>query len=265
MPEGAGDGSGPPLTAEELARGIAAGELIVVYQPRIALPAWRITDAEALVRWRHPGRGEIAPGAFIPLAEETGLIIELTRVVTGEALRQCRRWREAGLEIGVAVNASARDVSEIDFPDRLEALCAAAEVPPGVVTIELTETAAMHNAVEMLDSLTRLRLKGFRLAIDDFGTGYSSLAQLQRLPFSELKIDRSFVMEADWSRDARVIIKAVINLAHNLGLAAVAEGVETQGALDFLIELGCDAAQGYHIARPMTGAALLDSAVAGAA
>jgi EAL domain-containing protein (putative c-di-GMP-specific phosphodiesterase class I) len=260
MPDGPRRAPTEPLGAEDLARAIAEGELFLVYQPRIALPSWRITGAEALVRWRHPERGPILPGAFIPLAESTGLIVELTRWVVGTALRQCRAWRESGLDLGIAINASARDVADTGFPDRLLGLCTVHDVPPSKVTIELTETATMRNAVDLMDTLTRLRLKDFRLSIDDFGTGYSSLSQLQQLPFSELKIDRSFIGELGWSRGSRVITTALINLAHNLGLEAVAEGVETQAALDFLTDLGCDGAQGYHIARPMSGGALLDSA-----
>ncbi len=264
MPDASPEAPGAPIGSDDLARAITGDELFLLYQPRISLPEFGITGAEALLRWRHPQHGPVPPSAFIPLAEATGLIGELTHWVMSEALRQCRAWRETGLDLGIAINVSAENLADLALPDRLQGLCTVHDVPPARVTIEFTETATMRSAVDTLDSLMRLRLKGFRLAIDDFGVGYSSLVQLQRLPFSELKIDHSFVVEADWSRDSRVIIKALIGLAHNLGLETVAEGVETQAALDLLVDLGCDAAQGYYIACPMSGAALLDSAAAAA-
>jgi EAL domain-containing protein (putative c-di-GMP-specific phosphodiesterase class I) len=249
MPDGAVD-------AAALERAIARDELFLVYQPKIDVRGGRLAGVEALVRWRHPVAGALGPDAFIPLAEETGLIDALTRWVIARALADCRAWADRGLAIDPAVNVSAHNLGSVDFPDMLAALCEGAGVAPESLVVELTESATQELA-PLLDTLTRLRLKGVRIALDDFGTGYSSLVQLLRLPLCEVKIDRSFVGHADGSRDARVITKAAIDLAHNLGLQAVAEGVETQRVLDLLREFGCDLAQGYHLARPMPSERLL--------
>ena len=190
-------GMAKPLLAADLAAALAADQLFLEYQPKLDCRLGRITGAEALVRWRHPTRGIIQPIQFIALAEETGLIHGVTDWVVATAAAQAARWRadNLGLEVAVAVNFSARDLVELDLPDRLEQRCWAAGSDPAFLTLELTETGAMREAVQMMDVLTRLRLKGFRLSIDDFGTGYSSLVQLQRMPFSEIKIDLSFVTQ----------------------------------------------------------------------
>ena len=204
------------------------------------------------MRWRHPLHGVIPPDEFIELAEENGLIGRLTDWVVSAAAAQTAQWRtERGLLLNVAVNISARDVEGLDFPDRLERRCLEAGLDPEFMTIELTETSAMREAMQMMDVLTRLRLKGFKLSIDDFGTGYSSLVQLQKLPFSELKIDKSFVMQMSSSHGCRVIVEIVVDLARKLGMSSVAEGVEDQAALDSLIAMGCDMVQGYHVSRPI--------------
>jgi EAL domain-containing protein (putative c-di-GMP-specific phosphodiesterase class I) len=160
----------------------------------------------------------------------------------------------------VAVNISARDIEDLDLPERLEEHCRGGGIDPECMTLELTETGAMREAVQMMDVLTRLRLKGFKLAIDDFGTGYSSLAQLQKMPFSEIKIDRSFVMQMQTNEGCRVIVEIVIDLARKLGLVSVAEGVEEEAALHSLKEMGCDAVQGFHICRPLCAARVADFA-----
>ncbi len=239
------------LLAAELAAAIKQDQLFLQYQPKLDCRTGRIAAVEALVRWRHPSRGVVPPDQFIGLAEQTGLIDPLTDWVVGTAARQAAYWDQQQLPLEIAVNISAKNAQDIDLPDRLVALCRAAGANPGSMILELTETSAMRDAVQMMDVLTRLRVKGFRLSIDDFGTGYSSLVQLQRMPFTELKIDRSFVMQMTRSRDCRVIVEIVIDLARKLGLRSVAEGVETQTILDELIELGCDAAQGYHLSRPI--------------
>ena len=238
----------------DLAAAIKEDRLFLQYQPKLDCHAGRMTAVEALVRWRHPTLGIVPPDQFIALAEASGLIDPLTDWVMANAARQAAEWQCQGLALDVAVNISARNTQDIGLPDRLMALCRAQGADPRSITLELTETSAMRDAVQMMDVLTRLRVKGFRLSIDDFGTGYSSLVQLQRMPFSELKIDRSFVMQMTKSKDCRVIVEIVIDLARKLGLTSVAEGVESQAILDALIQLGCDAAQGYHLSRPVDAA-----------
>lgn len=240
------------MTPADLARAIAHSELFLVYQPVLDLASGDIRGVEALVRWRHPGRGVVPPLEFIGLAEANGLIDALTHEVIGMALAQWRQWQEREFTPQLAINISAMNLAQIDFPDTVAALCHEHAVPYQQITVELTESAT-EDAVNMMDTLTRLRLRGLKIAIDDFGTGFSSLVQLRDLPFSEMKIDRSFVMTADSSKADFVIVKATIDLAHNLSLGVIAEGVESAKVLDLLRELGCDAAQGYYIARPMSG------------
>jgi EAL domain-containing protein (putative c-di-GMP-specific phosphodiesterase class I) len=242
------------VLTSELAEAIKANQLFLQYQPKLDCRAGRMTAVEALVRWRHPVRGVVPPDQFIALAEANGLIDPLTDWVVSTAARQSAEWHGQGLPLEIAVNISAKNTQDIDLPDRLVGLCRAEGASPGNMILELTETSAMRDAVQMMDVLTRLRVKGFRLSIDDFGTGYSSLVQLQRMPFSELKVDRSFVMQMNRSKDCRVIVEIVIDLARKLGLTSVAEGVENQGILDELLKLGCDAAQGYHLSRPVDAA-----------
>lgn len=239
---------------DELAEAIKADQLFLQYQPKLDCRAGRMTAVEALVRWKHPSRGIIPPDQFIALAESSGLIDSLTDWVVRTAARQSAEWRRQGLHLEIAVNISAKNTQDIDLPDRLVALCREEEANPADMILELTETSAMRDAVQMMDVLTRLRVKGFRLSIDDFGTGYSSLVQLQRMPFCELKVDRSSVMQMTRSKDCRVIVEIVIDLARKLGLTCVAEGVENQAILDELMKLGCDAAQGYHLSRPVDAA-----------
>ena len=235
----------------ELATAIKEEQLFLQYQPKLDCRTGQMTAVEALVRWRHPIRGLVLPDQFIGLAEATGLIDPLTDWVVGTAARQLVAWRREGLLLDAAINVSAKNTQDLDLPDRLVDLCRAVGADPSGIIIELTETGAMRDAVQMMDVMTRLRVKGFRLSIDDFGTGYSSLVQLQRMPFTELKIDRSFVMQMMRSKDCRVIVEIVIALAHKLGLNSIAEGVESQAILDELMKLGCGGAQGYHLSRPV--------------
>jgi EAL domain-containing protein (putative c-di-GMP-specific phosphodiesterase class I) len=236
----------------DLPRALADGQLYLEFQPKLDCRSSRFTSVEALVRWNHPERGIIAPTQFIPLAEEIGLISRITDWVIAAAANQAVCWRADQLALDVAVNVSARDVEDLSFPDRLERRCRDAGLDPSYMTIELTETGAMREVVQMMDVLTRLRLKGFKLSIDDFGMGYSSLVQLQRMPFSEIKIDRWFVMQMTSTYSCRVIVEIVIDLARKLGLNSVAEGVEDEAALNSVIEMGCDAVQGYHLCPPVS-------------
>jgi EAL domain-containing protein (putative c-di-GMP-specific phosphodiesterase class I)/ActR/RegA family two-component response regulator len=235
----------------DLARAVAQDELFLEYQPKFDCRQAKITGVEALVRWDHPTHGILPPDQFIRLAEENGVIQGVTDRVVATAAKQAARWRAADVALDMAVNISASDLEDLEFPDRLEQHCRNAAIDPALVTLELTETGAMREAVQMMDVLTRLRLKGFKLSIDDFGTGFSSLVQLQQMPFSEIKIDRSFVMQMLTNPGCKVIVEIIIDLARKLGLASIAEGVEEKAALNCLIDMGCDAAQGYHVCRPI--------------
>jgi EAL domain-containing protein (putative c-di-GMP-specific phosphodiesterase class I) len=235
-------------TALQLA--VERDELSLLYQPKIAFESGSVVGVEALTRWEHPTSGTIDPSTFIPLAERSGIIDSLTEWVFDTALRQWVVWRDQGVSMNIAVNVSALTLRNVDFPDLLQRRCQLGGVPPEQVTVELTEGATQH-VVRLLDTLTRFRLKGIRVALDDFGTGYSSLLQLRQLPFSELKIDQCFVEDLVTAEESRLIVKSVIDLAHALGLTAVAEGVESLEALELLARMGCDQVQGYFIARPM--------------
>ncbi len=242
----------PQPSPGELAEGISSGQLFLEYQPKVDCQRRVIIGVEALVRWQHPARGRLDPSQFIPMAEENGLIEPLTDWVFMEAVRQMAAWRGAGLLLDMAVNISAQNLGETDFPDRLATRCDEAGVDLDTIVLEATESSAMSDALHTLEVLTRLRVKGFRLAMDDFGTAYSSLIQLQRMPFSELKIDRSFIIDMDQDRSCRVIARIIVDLARNLGLKSVAEGVENETTWDELRSMGCDAAQGYHLSRPVS-------------
>ena len=245
-------------TAGDLREALELGQLTVHYQPKVVRQqeaGWRIEGAEALVRWQHPEFGLVMPNEFIPLAEEAGLISALTDYVLRAAVEQMRVWHDSGMDVGVAVNVAGDLMSDLDFPDRLVVLLNEYGVDSSRLTLEATERTAMEVSRRSIDVLTRLRLKGIQLSIDDFGTGYSSLRQLLRLPFNELKIDRSFIMEASSNADARTIVKASINLAHNLNMSVCAEGVESQEIWDFLFAEGCDKAQGYFFSKPVSAAA----------
>jgi EAL domain-containing protein (putative c-di-GMP-specific phosphodiesterase class I) len=244
-------------SAGALAAAIDDKALFLVYQPKIELESGNVVGFEALLRWQHPRDGVIFPDKFIPLAETSGLMDRLTDAVIDIGLKQVAVWGGSG-DTSLAINLSASNLRDLRFADRLGERCAASGVAVDRLVLELTETSAMADPVGAMEILTRLRLKGARLSIDDFGTGYSSLSQLARLPFSELKIDKSFVMACDTSPEARAIVKSTIELAHSLGLLAVAEGIETASALRVLAELGCDIVQGYHIGRPLPAERLAD-------
>ena len=234
----------------DLRRAIIGNELFLVYQPKVTLGTLEITGVEALVRWRHPRLGVLIPEHFIPLAEETGLIMPLTLWVLNEALRQCRLWNEQSRQLTIAINLSPMNVQSSVFPEQIRGLLASSGVSASQIELEITESALMDNAKQSVEILTAIKQMGFRLTVDDFGTGYSSLAHLQRLPIDSIKIDKSFVMKlATEARDA-VIVRSTVHLAHNLGLTVVAEGVENREALRMLVTMGCDLAQGYYISHP---------------
>ncbi len=229
--------------------------LTLAFQPKVEIASARMTGVEALARWTHPVHGAVEPARFVPLAERFGLIDQLTDWLVRTGLKQWIAWKDQGLKTNLAFNISALSLRDIYFPDYLHRLCLIEGVPPACLTIEVTEGATQH-LVRLLDTLTRFRLKGMSLSLDDFGTGYSSLLQLRQLPYCELKIDRCFVRDALRSSESRLIVKAVIDLAHGLGLTATAEGVEDEETLALLAGMGCDAAQGFFVARPMEGSDL---------
>jgi EAL domain-containing protein (putative c-di-GMP-specific phosphodiesterase class I) len=231
-------------------------ELSLVYQPKLDLGTGGLAGVEALLRWRSPEFGAVGPATFIPLAERSGAIDGLTEWGVRAALGQWITWRDQGVKLSIAINISALTLRDVHFPDFLQRLCLLQGVPCDQLVLEVTEGATQH-AVRLLDTLTRFRIKGMGLALDDFGTGYSSLLQLRQLPYTELKIDRSFIDDVATDPESRLIVKSVIDLAHSLGLSATAEGVKTREALDLLIELGCDQAQGFLIAEPMAGPELV--------
>jgi len=255
------------MTAEDLRSALDEKQLFMMFQPKIRCADDKLMGFEALARWRHPEKGMIAPDRFIPLAESYGLI----DVLTEQVLDQSLTWFAAafpGDDLSLAINISAtavaapceeamnvssKPLNDGCFAAWLLDRCKRFDVKPSRLVIELTETSAMEDPVASLDLLTRLRMQGFQLSIDDFGIGYSSTLQLVRLPFSEIKVDKSFVMSALSSEESRMVIKSIIDLGHGLGLRATAEGVEDAGTLAYLRDIHCDMAQGYHIARPMTG------------
>lgn len=239
---------------EELHRAIITGELVLHYQPKIDLGTGLAIGAEALVRWQHPERGMVPPGQFIPFAEESGLIIPLTRWVLNEAIRETAEWQRRGWELRICVNMPAGMLSEAELPKITEQILAHHGVAGERLVLEVTETGVMSDRLTATDVLTRLRISGISLAIDDFGTGHSSLLKLRQLPFTEVKIDQSFVQDLTTDPDARSLVATMITMAHGLGMLTIAEGVETRETLTLLTQLRCDAAQGYYIARPAPAA-----------
>jgi EAL domain-containing protein (putative c-di-GMP-specific phosphodiesterase class I) len=234
-----------------LRRAIDNAELRLHYQPKVSLKTGRTIGVEALVRWQHPQYGFVPPGEFIGPAERTGLIRPLTLWVIDEAMRQARAWREKGLPLVIAVNLSARNLHDPELLQQLSGRIRSDGLEPSQFQMEITESAIMLDPERALQNVRLLKSLGFGFSIDDFGTGYSSLSYLSRLPVSEIKIDRSFVIGMGNNRDDAVIVRSTIELAHNLGLAVVAEGVENKQLWDELADLGCDAAQGYYMSRPL--------------
>lgn len=243
-------------SADELRAAIANGELVNYYQPKVAVTTGMLVGVETLVRWRHPADGLVFPDRFISVAEEHGLIDDLTRVVLTGAMVQANAWQQAGLQLRVAVNVSMDNLLSVAFADFVAAAAVEACVAPQDIVLEVTESRLMRDQRAPLEILTRLRLKRFRLSIDDFGTGHSSLSQLRDIPFDELKIDQSFVHGAWRDETARAMFDASLGLGKQLGMVVVAEGVEDRDDWDLVRGTICDMAQGYFIARPMPAAEL---------
>ena len=221
------------------------------FQPKVSLASGRLCGAEALARWRHPEYGIVAPSAFIPLLEQHNQISELTWMMLAKSAAHCREWREAGHALEVSVNVSATSLGDSSIADTITRQVLDQGLDPCHVILEITESAFQDKVGPVLENLTRLRMKGFGLSIDDYGTGYSSMQQLTRIPFTELKIDQSFVKHAAHQESSRLILESSLQMARKLGITSVAEGVEAPADWDLLRESGCDVAQGYHIAKPM--------------
>ncbi len=246
-----------PLTAADLEQAIQSQELVVYYQPiirRFADSTWDICAVEALLRWNHPIRGLLTPDSFISMGEAHGLSRAMTDFVFQRGIEQMKGWEASRVRIGLRVNIAATLISDIAFPDRLEAMLIEQSLDPETLALEITETAMLDQTPETFDILTRLRIKNISLAIDDFGIGYSSLTQLFRMPFNEMKIDKSLVGKITESKEAAIMVDALVSLAHKLNLTVCAEGVEDEATLEALSRFGCDFAQGYYVSPAVTAA-----------
>jgi EAL domain-containing protein (putative c-di-GMP-specific phosphodiesterase class I) len=240
---------GEERLVSDLAGAVERGEIVAHYQPQVDLASNRIVAAEALARWRHPEFGLIAPGVFIPIAEETALIHSLGRFMIDQVLSAVGQWQSRGIELEVSVNVSANQLTTLEFFDQLDSDLSRLHLAPGAVTIEITESYPILDTPSIALRLNDLRRRGLGISIDDYGVGYSSLQQLERMPATELKIDQSLVQ--DESVQSLALMTAVVELAHWRGLRVVAEGVETEAQLARMRELDCDRAQGYLLGRPM--------------
>lgn len=235
----------------EIRAGMEGGQFDVMFQPKVSVKTRKVIGAEALVRWLHPEHGLLEPDSFVPVAEEGGVIHDLTGIVCVCALNAAAAWAGEQRDINIAFNAAVDDLDDIELPEFIVDTARNVGLAPDRLTLEVTESRAMHGLVRILDTLARLRLKGVSLAIDDFGTGFSSLEQLKRCPFNEMKIDRAFVTGAATDGASHAILESSIGLAGKLDMRVVAEGVETEDDWNLITELGCDAAQGYFVAPPM--------------
>lgn len=242
------------ITFDSLVRALESRELELHYQPQIHLcgdQAGTVYGVEGLMRWCQPVGAVIVPARFIPVAEESDLIDAITDLAISQAASQLSAWRDRGLDLSVAINLSPRLLKQRALPERMETLLAGTGLQHQHLVLEVTESGAMTNIVLATEILTRLRIHGIHISLDDFGTGFSSMVQLYRMPFSQIKIDRSFVADMTRNHEAEVIVRSIVGLASNLGLRCCAEGIEDLETLRRLAQLGCDSGQGYYIARPM--------------
>lgn len=249
------------MLAGELDQALANGDIWVAYQPKLDIRRRCVTAAEALVRWNHPVRGPIPPDAFIPALEESGRILDLTLFVLRRAIVDARAWRDAGASINVAVNVSALLTADQDFLTALDDAIEADASVPELLTLEVTESAALSDPGRAVAALQRIADRGIKLSIDDYGTGQSTLSYLKRLPAREIKIDKSFILGLETSASDQAMVRSTIDLAHELGYSVVAEGIETEAILDQLSAIGCDIGQGWHIGKPMPADAFAASFV----
>jgi EAL domain-containing protein (putative c-di-GMP-specific phosphodiesterase class I)/ActR/RegA family two-component response regulator len=261
LPERDGGGRAeetPEIDPALLAAAIGTDEIVCLFQPKVTLHDRRLVGVEVLTRWRSPVLGLVRPDRFIPLAENAGLIDQLTDRILAQSLRLFRPWRQQIPDLTLAVNLSPLSLTDLTLPERVCALLADSGVPAAALVLEVTEGAVMADYVTAADIMTRLRIRGMKLSIDDFGTGHASLLSLLRLPFSELKIDKSFVRTCLHDPEAPKIIRAVVSLARELGLQLVAEGIETEPVAALLARLGCTVGQGYLFAPPLSHASLAE-------
>jgi predicted signal transduction protein with EAL and GGDEF domain len=242
----------------DLRSAIQKNQLSVFFQPKVSLPVGTICGAEALVRWRHPEYGWLPPDDFIPAAEEAGTIVHLTRHVLIRAMAECRRWQDAGHHLQVSVNISAHDLQDEYLPYYVLENLKEHHLKPERLTLEVTENTVMQKVHKAIAVLQRLRDIGVRISMDDFGTGHSSLAQLKNIPLHELKIDKSFVMTMLTDERNEAIVNTTLELAYNMHLDVVAEGVEDEATLRYLSKAGCAQAQGYFLSKPVTSEQFLD-------
>lgn len=249
------------FTLEEVLRAVHEKQIEPFLQPKVMLKTGRLIGAEALARWIHPEQGAIGPYAFIPLLEQSGNMEEFTFLMLEKTVHVCRLLRDRGHALAISVNLSLSSLGDTTLAERITQVVQGAGVDPHHIILEVTESAAMTDVAHALENLARLRMRGFGLSIDDYGTGFSSMQQLTRVPFSELKIDRSFVTDCTANHSLRVIVESSIDMARKLHVKSVAEGVETQEEWDMLKDMNCDIAQGYFIAKPMDSAAFLDFCV----
>ena len=234
-----------------MAKAVQNDELVLYYQPKILSKTDELAGVEVLVRWQPPEGPMIFPNDFIPLAEKTNLIKDLTYWVIDNTFKQKRIWEEENLHFGIAINLSPYLLNDLLIPDKVEELIKKHGISLDNICFEITETGMINKPEIAMDILTRLGIKGFKLSIDDFGTGYSSLVELHKMPFSELKIDKSFVMNLLKDEDAWIITRSIVDLGHNLGLTVVAEGVENEKTIEKLKSIHCDVLQGYYISKPI--------------
>lgn len=241
----------PALTLEEIRQALQAGQFAPFFQPKVELASGKVTAVEAFVRWCHPQHGLVLPSAFIPVLEAAGQMEDLTWTVIERSVAACRAWHDQGLPLSVSINLSPTALAEQGLTEKILAYIAQHGIATQYITFEITELMAMTDAPVCLDNLARMRMKGFGLSVDDYGTAHSNIQQLLRIPFLDLKIDRSFVAGAGRNKAMRTALASCLDLARKLRRHSVAVGVETREDWDLLRELGCTYAQGYYIAKPM--------------
>lgn len=247
-----------PIGAADISRAIEDDELVTYFQPQVSLQDGRLFGAEVLVRWQRSNGEIVMPNHFIPAVEANNELMErLTDVVLRKALKECKRWQDAGHRVRVSVNFSPTTMNKVELPESLAQMVLEYGLESADLLVEITESGRAKDRGKLIDILLRLRMKGFDISLDDFGTGYSSLEFLARAPFTEIKIDRSFIYRMDKDRDACTISRMGVALSKELGMSCLAEGVETREVHDMLREIGCDTAQGYWIAKPMAAEAFM--------
>lgn len=239
------------FTKDELIHGVEKDEMFLLYQPKIDLKTNQTIGFEALIRWKHPNKGVINPDNFISFAENNDYIHEITLYVIHKSLRLAKDLFKSGYKFKLAINMSASEFNDLGLPDALAKILETYRIDPSQIIIEVTETNIFNDLAKSMDTLLRLRMKGFHISIDDFGTGYSTFQQLKRVPFSELKIDRLFILDCLSNPDSAAIIKSTIDLAHKLGIQVVAEGIENEQIKQFLIDNNCDIGQGFYFSKPL--------------